>query len=458
MTFAENFIYNEDTIVAIATPPGEGGIAIIRLSGKDAIQIANTIFSKEITSLPSHTVHCGKFRMRTGAHIDAGLLLIMRAPSSYTGEDIVELHCHGNMVISETILGQIIKSGARLAKPGEFTFRAFRNGKIDLTQAEAVQETIGAKNQLALQAAQQHLEGVLSSKIHLLYQDLLHIAAHIEAWIDYPEEDLEIHTLQGLQKTLKKVQVSLRKLEQTFEEGRFFATGYRLCLLGSPNVGKSSLMNTLVERDRSIVTAIPGTTRDLIEEELRIGDIHCRLIDTAGVRSTEEVIEKEGIRKAREAAAQSDLLLLVLDASRELEEEEIRLLTTLPKEKTIIVWNKIDIAVPSSFAFDFQEIIALSAIESLHIDRLKAAIQRMIKKCFRTSQEEVFITQKRHHEILDKTLHALHQAQEGLHQSLSPEFISWHIREALLYLNSFFGGNVSEDILQEIFSKFCVGK
>lgn len=456
--YSDNFMTSIDTIAAIATPPGEGGIAIVRLSGSKSISIANQIFSKQIAQLPSHTLYFGKFLDSSRQVIDTGLTAIMRAPNSYTGEDIIEFHCHGNTIIAETILMRSIELGARIAHPGEFTFRAFKNGKMDLAQAESVQSVISAKSNLALQAAQTQLQGHLSNHISNFKKDLLKLAAHIEVWIDYPEEDLDPMIIRSIQAVITNVKVKITQLIDRFNDGDKLFTGYRICLVGSPNVGKSSLMNALLKKNRVIVTDIAGTTRDIIEEELNLGSLYCKLIDTAGLRDTNDTIEKAGIIKTKEALADADLILFLLDASREISSEEREILSELPISSTLIIWNKIDLVDPSVICPDMPDgIIPISAMKGLHIDSLQEAIQCKLQKN-PLAKDEIIITKKRHLAALQKTSIALDRVQKSLIDERAPELIASDLREALEHLSTFFGDNVSEDILENIFSTFCVGK
>lgn len=455
--YSDNFMISTDTIVAIATPPGEGGIAIIRLSGTKSISIASQIFSKRIDYAPTHTLHFGKFLDLTGEVIDTGLTAIMRAPNSYTGEDVIEFHCHGNTLIAETILMIAFELGARLAHPGEFTFRAFKNGKIDLAQAESVQSVISAKSNLALGAAQTQLQGHLSQHIHNLKKELLKIAAHIEVWIDYPEEEIDPVLIDSIQIGVANIQSKITQLIDRFHDGDKLFTGYRICLIGSPNVGKSSIMNTLLKKNRVIVTDIPGTTRDLIEEELILGSLYCKLIDTAGLRETKDIIEKAGIIKTKETLGNADLILFVLDASRGVSHEEKEILSSLPISSTLIVWNKIDLIDSSITCPDMPGAIVISAEKGLYIDSLQKAIESKLQKNL-IDKNEIIITKKRHLSALQKASLALDQIQRSLRVARSPELIASDLREALECLSTFFGDNVSEDILKNIFSTFCVGK
>ncbi len=449
------YVHLTDCIAAIATPPGEGSVAVVRISGKEALAIADRMFSGRVGTFTSHTVHFGQFMGKNGQVIDEGLLIPMKGPHSYTGEDVVELQCHGGSLISEKILSRALELGARLAKPGEFTFRAFKNGRLDLAQAEAVQELIAAKNDLALDAAKGHLEGCLSRKLAVFQHDLLDIAAEIEAWIDYPEEELEIQTNQALLAKVTAILQKLARLQATYEDGQFLQTGYKLCLIGAPNVGKSSLMNRLLGKDRAIVTEIAGTTRDLLEEDIRIGKLHFRLVDTAGIRETTEVIEKEGIRRSKEAAKRADVIVMLLDATREKTLEEQKLIEELPSDKTLVVWNKIDARDQKCSSSPFMQI---SVLAQLGIDDLKERIVQLACKNPLLTKEEIVLTKRRHYEAIHAAALALSRVEMGIKDKQSPEFLAIDLRESLDYLSTITGNNVSEDILGAIFSKFCVGK
>ena len=282
-----------ETIAAIATPPGEGGIAIIRISGEEAIRVADRIFSGEVTTYPSHTAHLGKVVDSNGKLIDKALLLIMRSPNSYTGEDTVEFQCHGGAIVSRRVLEAVLSAGALAALPGEFTFKAFINGKLDLAQAEAVQRLIGAKNDQALEMAGKQLEGTLSTKIQTYQRELTTLAAILEAWIDFPEEEIQFISKEEFLSNLQSIKCNMQNLLHTFHEGRKIDHGIEMCIVGPPNAGKSSLMNLLLDHDRAIVSSIAGTTRDLLHEEVMLNGLHFRLTDTAGIRRTRRVIEIE---------------------------------------------------------------------------------------------------------------------------------------------------------------------
>jgi tRNA modification GTPase len=442
------------TIAALATAPGQGAIAVIRISGPLAFSIAQKIFSRPIQNFKSHTAHYGHILKADGSSLDAVLLLLMKGPNSYTGEDSIEISCHGGQLMTRKVLQRIFEAGASPAQPGEFSLRAYLNGKIDLAQAEAVQTLIAAKNELALEQAEKQLEGALSKKISSFQKEITEIAAILEAWVDFPEEGLEFATMEEIIHSLEKVVLKMEQLQTTFHEGKILHEGLSLCLLGSPNVGKSSLMNALLGFDRAIVTEIAGTTRDVLQEDLRLGQLHFKLIDTAGIRETEEVVEKEGIRRSQMAMKEADLILLLLDASKELDAQDLQLLDLAPKEKTIVVWNKTDLAKPSCAISS----IEISAKEKTGLDKLKAAVEELIWKRGAPSKEEVLITNLRHFEALSSSIIACQTAIKGLKEGISAEFVAADMRAALHALGSIIGANVTEDILSAIFSKFCLGK
>jgi tRNA modification GTPase len=443
-----------DTIAALATAPGEGAIAVIRISGPNALSVAGQIFSRPIQDFKTHTAHYGHILKVDGSPIDSVLLLVMKGPNSYTGEDSIEISCHGGQLVTRRVLERIFQAGARPAQPGEFSLRAYLNGKLDLAQAEAVQELIAAKSELALENAEKQLEGALSHHIATFQKELTDIAAILEAWVDFPEEDLEFAATAEIVATLNTTCTRMEKLSATFHDGKALHEGLSLCLLGSPNVGKSSLMNALLGKERAIVTEIAGTTRDLLEEDLRLGQLHFKLIDTAGIRDTQEIVEKEGIRRSQKAMQEADLILLLLDASRPLDTQDQQLLDASPKEKTLVIWNKVDLAQPQA---DIDS-ICISAKEKTGLDELKKAIDAIIWKKGPPSKEEVLITKLRHFEALNRAISSIHTVISGLQSGISAEFVASDMRHALNELGTIIGTNVTEDILSAIFSKFCLGK
>jgi len=447
----------DHTIAAVATPPGEGGVAIIRISGKDAVPIADAVFSSNVESIKSHTVRYGHIH-KNGQHIDDVLLLVMRAPRSYTGEDTVEVHCHGGSLITRRVLDAVLEAGAKQALPGEFTFRAFIHNKLDLSQAEAVQELIGAKNERALDAAEQQLQGRLSEKILTFQSRLNSIAAILEAWVDFPDEGLEFASFEEVCDDLESVIGEMRELEATYHDGKILHDGISLCLIGCPNVGKSSLMNALLDKERAIVTDTPGTTRDIVEDHLRINGLNFRLIDTAGIREGAETIEQEGIRRSREALEKADLVLLVLDAGRGISAEDEQLINIVPKGKTIVIWNKIDLPHNGIPQIPLPYIVPLSAKEKKGLDQLHKKIDQVVWEGAPPSKEEVLITNVRHKESLSSAIASCEKVLDGLRADVSPEFVAFDMRDCLENLGKVIGTDVTEDILSAIFSKFCIGK
>lgn len=451
-----------ETIAAIATPPGEGGVAIIRISGSNALCIASKVFSGPVTTYKSHSAHYGTIHNENGEPIDHVLLLVMLGKRSYTGEDTVEIHCHGGSLITRRVLETVLQAGARAAKPGEFTFKAFINGKIDLVQAESVQTLIGAKNEYALDAAQQHLAGALSKRINVFQKELTSLAAILEAWVDFPEEGLEFTSFEQLCADLESLSQQMQYLASTFEEGRILNDGITLCLIGSPNVGKSSLMNALLDHERAIVSPIPGTTRDILEDNMKLNGLNLRLIDTAGIRETDEIIEQEGVRRSKLVMQKSDLILLVLDSSRGITAEEKNLLTSIPHDKGIVVWNKMDLISKDNSHCSLKEVFphvaVISAKERLGLEVLKKLIDNVIWQKGAPNKEEIIITNVRHKESLLNAIKACHNVINGLRDGVSPEFLAFDIRKSLSELGKIIGTNITEDILSSIFSKFCIGK
>lgn len=447
-----------ETIAAIATPPGEGGVAIIRISGNNALNVAEKMFSRPVKELKSHTAYYGHILNSKREHIDTVLLLPMLHGRSYTGEDTVEIHCHGGSLITRRVLETAITAGARAALPGEFTFKAFINGKIDLAQAEAVQELIAARNAHALEAANRHLEGALSRRIQAFQYALTDTAAILEAWVDFPEEGLEFATQSELIASIQTVLTEMEQLNATFHDGRIVHEGLALCLIGAPNVGKSSLMNALLEKERAIVSHIPGTTRDVIEEDLRLNGINCRLVDTAGIREATEALEQEGIRRTHLAMEKADLILFLLDSSRSITPEEQRLLYSLPSERMIVIWNKVDLPHAELPDLRIPHVVTLSAKEKIGIEQLKETIDQVVWSKGKPGREEIILTNVRQQIALQEAMTAAQALITGLKQGLSPELLTLEMRCCLLALGKIIGSNITEDILSAIFSKFCIGK
>jgi tRNA modification GTPase len=451
--------HQQDTIAALATPPGVGGIAIVRISGKDAIRFSNRLVKKDLHDQPSHTACLYTLYSPTRQKLDHALILVMRPPRSFTGEETVEIHCHGGHLVARRILESLFEEGVRPANPGEFSQRAFLNGKIDLAQAEAIQDLIGAKSEEALRVAEEHLEGRLSAKIHDLQNRATDLAALFEAWVDFPEDDLGFTSFEQAGSDLQTLSDDIQRLLATFHSGKVISDGVALCILGAPNVGKSSLMNALLGKDRAIVSPIAGTTRDIIEEDLQLNGIHYRLIDTAGIRTTNEVIESEGVRRSRLVMTRADIVLVVLDACRPDDEAMALPLKEAPPEKTILVWNKIDASQATALpSFAHEYVVSISAKTGEGLDALAQALDTLIWKAGTPRRDEIMITNLRHKEALQKAYEALQSVMKGLENSLSPEFIALEMRDVLSNLGTIIGTNITEDILNSIFSRFCIGK
>ncbi|MBS0656133.1 MAG: tRNA uridine-5-carboxymethylaminomethyl(34) synthesis GTPase MnmE [Verrucomicrobia bacterium] len=445
-----------ETIAAVATPPGEGGIAIIRISGSEAIEVASKIFSGPVVRYESHTAHLGKVIGPDAQIIDEVLLLVMKGPRSFTGEDTVEIHCHGGALICRRVLEAIIAAGAKPALPGEFSFKAFLNGKIDLAQAEAIQAKIGARNEIALSCAEQQLEGLLSKKIAYFQNKLIDIAAILEAWVDFPEEDLEFASQNEVIETIEEAVAEMEKLIDGFHAGKMIQEGVSVCLVGSPNVGKSSLMNALLRKERAIVSPIPGTTRDLVEDDLRLNGFHLRLTDTAGIREGAEAIEEEGIRRSKKVIERSDIVLFVLDVTSTIPYD---MLCDLPQDKTIAIWNKVDLAYERPLPeLPFSRIVEVSAQQRIGLEKLETEIDQVIWKGGTPYRNEVVITSLRHKDALVQARDSCMNVIAALKRNDSAEFISFDMRQALSSLGTIIGTNITEDILTAVFSKFCIGK
>lgn len=457
MEFVHRPYRQGETIAAIATPLGEGGIAIVRISGASALDVGAQIFTGPVKKYLTHTAHFGCVIDKNRRKIDEALLLVMHGKRSYTGEDTVEIQCHGGTIAAKNVLQAAIDAGARVAHPGEFTFKAFMNGKIDLAQAEAVQSLIAAKNERAYHLSHQVLEGRLSTKVAAFQERLVRLAAILEAAVDFPDEGLEFATVAEVEEELSALGKELERLLSTFQDGRKIHSGIHLCIAGSPNVGKSSLMNALLEKERAIVTPIAGTTRDVIEEDLTLNGLHFRLFDTAGIRSTDDIVESEGILRAHSAMEKADLVLLVFDVTRQLTIEEEKLLSAADPQRTIVIWNKIDLSHISQ-PLQLPHVVHLSVVEKIGIEDLKAKIDRVIWSVGAPEKEELLLSSQRHKEAFGTALKAIDAVLNGLQEGVSPEFLVFDLRAALFELGTIVGTNVSDDILSSIFSQFCIGK
>jgi len=441
-----------ETIVAICTPPGMGAIAVIRLSGPLALSITNSFFSGDLLSYDSHTAHLGNIFTSGREVIDEVLLLLMHEGKSYTGEATVEIMCHGGVVIPQKILRRALEAGARAAGAGEFTYRAFQNGRIDLLQAEAVQELIAAKSDRAVKIAKNQLTGTLSTRIGNLQKQITEVTAIIEAGVDYPEDGLEFASEEELIAMLQNAISQIETLTSTFHDGQKIFNGLIISILGKPNVGKSSLLNALIDKDRAIITEIPGTTRDILEEELYIDGLRFRVQDTAGIRDHPERIEEEGIKRSLAAAKEADILLILLDLTKKNSEEEDRWITLY--KRALIVGNKRDLPHQKNQRCH----LTISAKENLGLDDLKRALFKCATLESTNDHEDVMLTQERHYHALKEAKKALEITISGLKSGLSRELLSLDLRSALKELSTIIGVNVTEEILSSIFSKFCVGK
>lgn len=457
----------EDTIAAISTPPGEGGIGIVRISGRDAVLIADKVFisseNKRLSEFRSHRITHGFVRDRnSNKRIDEVLVTVMRAPRTYTREDVVEINCHGGMQAVKAVMLLVLREGVRIAEPGEFTKRAFLNGRIDLSQAEAVIDVIRAKSDRAETLALSQLEGRLSIRISALRERLTELCAHIEAYIDFPEDEPETMDKSGMLETVDYVKGELKTLSSSYEEGRLFREGVSVAIVGKPNVGKSSLLNALLEKDRAIVTGMPGTTRDIIEDSLNIKGLPVRIMDTAGIRASHDLAEIEGVRRSLKAIDGADIVIAVLDASNCMDGADEELLERVRDKKTVYILNKTDIAGAGSHEITgLSPLVGVSAKTGEGIGRLKEAIYSV---CLAASgskgvaSEDLLITNLRHKQALDRAVHALEETRIGLETNLHLEFVAVSARESLDSLGEIIGAVTSDDILNRIFSDFCIGK
>ena len=454
----------EDTIAAIATPLGEGGLAVIRLSGKSALAIADDSFlpvglsTLKPSAAVSHTIHYGKI-VNGGRVVDEVLLAVLRAPRTFTREDTVEISCHGGLLPAKLVLDTLLKNGARLAQPGEFTRRAFLHGRIDLTQAEAVVDLIHARTELSLAAANEQLAGKLSRRIDQLRDELMLTLAHVEAHIDFPDEDIAPDTRGKLLDRLEKAVVFMDELLRTANEGQILRRGIRAAILGRPNAGKSSLLNQLLGRDRAIVSPIPGTTRDTIEETANIRGIPVVFIDTAGLREAGDEIEAEGIRRSRESLAAAELILHVVDASQPLTPADGDYLAEFSGKKRIVVCNKTDLPTQSSLpSLPDVSVVNVSCLNGQGIEALKDAIKQLVWSGEITAEMSQVTINSRHQNALQRAWAMTRQATDALHDGAGLEMVAMDLRIAANAVGEIVGKTTTEDLLDSIFSAFCIGK
>lgn len=476
---------SEDTICAVATPPGEGGIAIVRVSGPGALPLVDRIVRlrsrQSLATAQSHRLYRAEVGVRTDSlywqqgsprksnqvqqaiSLDRALVVVMRAPHSYTGEDVVEVHCHGGRLVVNRTCDWLVAGGARLAEPGEFTRRAFLNGRLDLSQAEGVLETIQARSDESLRLAQELMRGALSAELNPLAESIAGLLARVEAGIDFVEEDIAFVSEQELLEGLDRTTIAINRLLSTWEEGRILRNGAKVVIVGRPNVGKSSLLNALLRSDRAIVTPIPGTTRDVLEEQALIEGIAVRLSDTAGVRKSEDPIEQEGIRRTGLALEEADLVLVVLDGSEELCVEDEEILRQTEQRRRLMIINKCDRPARwgcerLSRLLDERSVVTLSARTGENLDGLRRQMAQALVPRSLEAREGVVITRLRHRQALERASEALHGAIESVTGRLAPEFLAADLRAALDSLGEVTGRVTTDDILDRIFSEFCIGK
>ncbi|KXG76379.1 tRNA modification GTPase MnmE [Fervidicola ferrireducens] len=459
--------YEKDTIAAISTPLGEGGIGIIRISGDDAFRIADKIFvPRKIKpgEMKPRTLYLGDIiDPETKDTIDEVLVVKYKAPHTYTREDMVEINSHGGFTVQSRILEVVLSCGARMAQPGEFTKRAFLNGRIDLSQAEAVIDVIRAKTERALKVAMDQLRGGLSNRIGELRQDLIKVLAHIEASIDFPEDDIPGLDSATIAMEVKDLREKLEEILRKSKAGKIVREGLSTVILGRPNVGKSSLLNSLLREKRAIVTDIPGTTRDIIEEYINIKGIPVKIIDTAGIRETLDEVEKIGVKKALEYLEKAELVLLMFDASEELKKEDLDIVELVKDKFVILVVNKVDLPEKIDMeklekTFPERKIIRISALKEEGIEELKEAIFQAVTKEIGSLDEGVMVTRARHSQAIQKAVDALKRAEGALKESIPMEVVAMEVREALEFLGEITGDNVGEDVIKAIFENFCIGK
>lgn len=456
----------EDTIAAIATAYGEGGIGIIRISGEQALPILKDVFEMHggKSEIVNRRMNYGKIIDRDQNQlIDEVLAVYMKGPKTYTTEDVVEINCHGSMVSLRKTLALVLRKGARLAEPGEFTKRAFLNGRLDLSQAEAVIDMIQAKTDTGFDVAISQLEGALSNRIESIRKELLDLLVEITVNIDYPDEDIELMTYEKLEKNTVLIGDMIEKLISTADAGRKIKEGIRVAIVGKPNVGKSSLMNGLLRETRAIVTEIPGTTRDTIEEVVSIRNIPVYLIDTAGIRETSDIVEQMGIQKSKQALNQADFIILILDGSNELTQEDEEIIQQLTDRKLLVLLNKNDLGQkikPQDIKKKFQDasIIETSLVNGEGIEAIEDMIESLVYQGEVTQKESLMVNNVRHIELLHKAQDALRDALHMIRNQEALDFIEVDVNQAYADLGEIIGETVSDDIINEVFARFCLGK
>ncbi|MBW1971401.1 MAG: tRNA uridine-5-carboxymethylaminomethyl(34) synthesis GTPase MnmE [Thermoplasmata archaeon] len=453
---------SSDTIVALSTPPGISGIGIVRISGKESLKILKRIFRHKKDITPHHLIYGHIIDPKNDEIIDEVLAVYMQKPKTYTREDIVEINCHGGLYVIKKIISLVLSEGARLAEPGEFTKRAYLNGRIDLTQAEAVIDIVKSKTEKAVYLAQRQLKGELSKKVKKIQDELKEIISLVEAHIDFPEEDIPFPVDEIIEK-VKKIKTSITMLISTYKEGQMIKEGIKTVIAGRTNVGKSSLLNALLEKERAIVTPIPGTTRDIIEDSIEINGFPFILYDIAGIRDSKDVIEKEGMKRAIKSIEDADLIIFVLDGSEPLKKEDYDIFELIKDKNLIIVKNKIDLPQKIELKkikrdFKNKNIIDISALKGDGIEELKNKMGSVSLFGGADYIEEKIAINFRQKLLLEKSEIALSQAIDAINDNIGLEFIALDLREAMDALGEIVGQVTSEDILNNIFSQFCIGK
>jgi tRNA modification GTPase len=456
-------MYLKDTIAAISTPVGEGGIGIVRISGGAAEEIARKVFLKRRSGgMQSHRFYYGEIvDPESGDILDEAMLVLMRAPRSYTREDVLEIQCHGGYLLVRKVLDLVLRLGARTAEPGEFTKRAFLNGRIDLLQAEAVIEVIRGKTEAALALAQHQREGLLSKKIVDAKEGILNSLALIEAYIDFPEDDIILPHYRQIEESVLQSLSIIEQLLDSYHEGKVLREGVSVLIAGRPNVGKSSLLNTLLQEKRAIVTSVPGTTRDIIEEVVNIKGLPVKLLDTAGIRDTEDEIEQEGMKMTLEKIPFADLILFVVDNSRTFNNEDTLIMRAVSSQPCIVVRNKSDLPSVAQLpeSMDRVKMVSVSARNGDGMEDLREAIySQFIRGGIREGREFIALSQARHKEVLEKARHRLVSFLNCFPGEPALEFAALDLRDALRSLGEVSGETTPDDILELIFSRFCIGK
>lgn len=444
----------EDTISAIATAIGTAGIGVIRMSGENSIDIADKIFDKDLKKVQDRSITFGHVKNSNGEIIDEAIILIMRAPHSYTKENVVEIQCHGGAAALREVLSRTFEAGARPAERGEFTKRAFLNGRLDLTQAQAVLDIIQAKTSTALSVAQNQLLGKTSKKIREIRKNILEVLAHIEALIDFPEDDIDDIFIGDIDKKIAAQIEEIKIFLDNQKSGRILREGLETAIIGKPNVGKSSLLNFLAETERAIVTDIPGTTRDSIEEFVNIGGVPLKIIDTAGIRNSDNPVEKIGIERAKDCASRAELILALFDGSRQLSDEDFEILKIIENRNAIILVTKSDLPQLIDVT-KFESYIPISVKKNLGVEKFLSAIA---EKVGNVNAEMNFVRDEREADLLRRAVKNLEEARFTLQKNIGVDFISIDLRTALELLSELTGESVTEDVIDEIFSKFCIGK